>query len=205
MFDTVAGLRWFDWFGYLGMALSIAAFFMRTMIPLRLLAIAATVGLLIYGAMSSSWPNVMLNLVALPVHAWRWREMKMLVRRVAAAQAGQDLSIDWLKPFMTRQRLAAGEILFRRGDAAEGMYFVVAGRLRLAELDCGIGTGEVVGEIAMFSAAHRRTATAVAVEDVELLSIAEADLKQLYFQNPQFGFLPHSTRDASADGECGAP
>ena len=40
----------------------------------------------------------------------------------------------------------------------------------------------------MFSPSHKRTATATALEPVELLSISETDLKQLYYQNPEFGF-----------------
>jgi CRP-like cAMP-binding protein len=51
-----------------------------------------------------------------------------------------------------------------------------------------LGPGEVVGEIAMFSPTRRRTRTIVAETDARLLSIGESELKQLYYQNPHFGF-----------------
>jgi hypothetical protein len=186
--EILAALRWFDWVGYAGMALGISAFFMRTMIPLRVFAIGATLFLGVYGVFNHSWPNVVNNFVALPIHVWRLAEMMRLVRRVKAAAESGELTLAWLKPFMSARRLGAGAMLFRKGDEADHMHYIVAGRIRLDEFGIVLGPGEVIGEVAMFSPAHKRTATATALDAVELLSISETHLKQLYYQNPQFGF-----------------
>jgi CRP-like cAMP-binding protein len=44
------------------------------------------------------------------------------------------------------------------------------------------------GEIAFFTRDGRRTQTAIATSECKLLSIDGDQLKQLYFQNPEFGW-----------------
>jgi CRP/FNR family transcriptional regulator, cyclic AMP receptor protein len=46
----------------------------------------------------------------------------------------------------------------------------------------------VLGEISMFSPDRARTATALCATDGELLVMSEDKVRQLYFQNPKFGF-----------------
>jgi hypothetical protein len=180
-------LVWHDYVGYLGMALGLLSLSVRTMIPLRLLAMGACGSFATYAFVHDAYPTLIVNLVSLPIHAWRAWEMRQLTHRIAAATNG-DLNAEWLKPYMARRTLAAGAALFRKGDAAAELFYIVAGRLRLAELDIEIGPGELVGEIGMFSPTRRRTFGAEAVGDVELLAISESSLKQLYYQNPGFGF-----------------
>jgi CRP-like cAMP-binding protein len=48
--------------------------------------------------------------------------------------------------------------------------------------------GGIFGEIAFFAPDKRRTMTARCVEPCLLLSIDEPGLRQLYYQNPEFGF-----------------
>ncbi len=180
-------LGWHEYVGYAGMAFALASMSMRTIIPLRIFAIGACFTFAIYSAVNHAWPNLIVNLVAMPIHAVRVWEMRQLTRRIAAAVDG-DLNVEWLKPYMAPRRLAAGATLFSRGDAATEMFYVSSGRLRLVELDIEIGPGQLLGEIGMFSPSRCRTFGAVALDDVELLVIGESSLKQLYFQNPKFGF-----------------
>jgi hypothetical protein len=180
-------LAWHDYVGYLGMALGLLSLSVRTMIPLRLLAMGACGGLATYAFVHGSYPTLIVNLVSLPIHVWRAWEMWQLTRRIAAATDG-DLNVEWLKPYMARRRLAAGASLFRKGDPATEMFYIVAGRLRVVELDIEIGPGQLIGEIGMFSPARCRTFSAEARGDVEMLAISESNLKQLYYQNPGFGF-----------------
>jgi CRP-like cAMP-binding protein len=114
--------------------------------------------------------------------------MWLLTRRAGRAASGQTLSIDWLLPFMHPRTIRAGETLFKRGDDAGEMFYIAEGQMRLVAYNVLLGPGEVVGEIAMFSPTRRRTRTVVAETDARLLSIGESELKQLYYQNPQFGF-----------------
>lgn len=189
LIDMIGHMAWYDWFGYIGMAFGLCSMWMATMIPLRLFAIAACAAFGTYSFMHEAWPNFIINMIALPTHVWRASQMIRLVRAVEHAASGPELSLDWLKPYMSRRTLKAGETLFHKGAAADQMYCVMSGRLRLTEFGLELGPGEIVGEIAMFTPGHARTATAVAVDDVEMLAISESNLKQLYYQNPRFGFF----------------
>ena len=96
--------------------------------------------------------------------------------------------MDWLKPFTSTHRLRQADILFRKGDTADAMFFVVSGRYRLEELGMGVLPGQVVGELGLLAPDQTRTQTLVCAEDGEMLQITYEQLKQLYYQNPQFGF-----------------
>jgi hypothetical protein len=180
-------LFWHEYVGYVAMVLGMASLWMRTIIPLRLLAMGACTCMAIYAFVHGAWPAFFLNFVGVPVHAYRAWQMYKLTQRIAVAAHG-DLNLDWLKPYMSRRMLPDRAILFRRGDPATEMFYVAAGKLRIAELDIEIGPGQLIGEIGMFSPTHCRTMTVAASGDVELLAISDSSLKQLYYQNPGFGF-----------------
>jgi hypothetical protein len=172
--------------GYLGAALVIATYSMRTMVPLRIAGIASNVAFIVYGYLAGVYPALLLHIVLLPLNVWRLHEMLKLIREVSAAATG-DLSMDWLKPFMDKRRLQAGEILFSRGDVADELYFVISGRLRLREIGVDIAPGALVGELGMLAPGRLRTQTVEAMEETALQRISYDRLEQLYFQNPQFG------------------
>ncbi|MFX6258523.1 hypothetical protein ABTF80_20940, partial [Acinetobacter baumannii] len=71
-------------------------------------------------------------MILLPLNIYRLREMLMLVREVKKS-VNSDLSMAWLKPFMTERKCKAGEILFYKYEKAEEMYYIVSGRFRLVE------------------------------------------------------------------------
>ena len=68
------------------------------------------------------------------------------------------------------------------------MFYTVTGRYRLNEIEQDIGPGQVIGEIGLIAPDNKRTLTFECIEDGELLAISYAQVKQLYFQNPAFGF-----------------
>ena len=171
-----------------GAALVVAGAFVRTMIPLRWCQVGSNIGFLLFGLLHPSLTTALVAVVLLPINLYRVREMKRLTRRVAASQAASDLSGVWLRPYMKPRKLKAGDILFRRGDIADRLYMLADGRLELVEIRHEIGPGRVFGEIALFSPDHRRTATARCIEDCTVLTIDETTVRELYFQNPSFGF-----------------
>jgi predicted acylesterase/phospholipase RssA/CRP-like cAMP-binding protein len=70
--------------------------------------------------------------------------------------------------------VAAGDVVFRQGDAGDGLFLVTSGRLRVTVATEGtervlhdLGRGSVVGEIALLTD-RPRTATVHAVRDSEL-------------------------------------
>jgi hypothetical protein len=168
-------------------ALILAGTFVKTMIPLRWLAVGSNLGFMVYGALFPSLPMLVLHTLLLPINLYRVFEMARLTRRVNAA-ATHDASDVWLRPYMRRRQLSAGQVLFRKGDLADHLYLLTEGRIELVELGGELGPGRIFGEIAFFAPDQRRTVTARCLEPCQLLSIDESTVRQLYFQNPEFGF-----------------
>jgi CRP/FNR family cyclic AMP-dependent transcriptional regulator len=177
----------FELLGYAGAAVNIVTYSMRTMIPLRIMAIASNCIFIVYGSIGSVYPILVLHAVLLPLNAYRLREMLRLVANVRNA-AQNDLQLDWLKPFMAKRRYAKGDVLFRQGDPAGEMFFTLSGRFLLRELSLELGVGEMVGELGLLAPENRRSQTLECVEAGEVLTIAYDQVRQLYFQNPAFGF-----------------
>lgn len=169
-------------------ALVIASSFVRTMIPLRWLAAGGNLGFLVYGLLHPSLVMVLLHGVLLPFNVWRALDMVRLTRRVRAAAAEDDLSGVWLKPYMRKRVLKAGAVLFRQGDTADRLYFLAEGRIEWVEIGDTMEPGRLFGEIAFFAPDRRRTLTARCATDCTVLSIDGDSFRQLYFQNPSFGF-----------------
>lgn len=173
--------------GYVAAALVFATFYMRTMIPLRVVGIASNIAFLLYGSMAGLVPILVLHSALLPLNLWRLQQIRSLVREVRRTAAG-DLPIEVLMPFMAIRHVAAGEILFRRGEAARELYFLASGAIRLLELDKTLTPGALLGEISLFAPTSERTATAICDGDVKLYTITADKVMQLYYQNPRFGF-----------------
>jgi CRP-like cAMP-binding protein len=74
------------------------------------------------------------------------------------------------------------------GGSPAGPAQRVEASIHLPEVGTTTGAGVVLGEISMFSPDRARTATAVCATDGELLAMSEDKVRQLYFQDPKFGF-----------------
>lgn len=181
------GLTWIDALAWLAAVLSITGSAMRTIIPLRCIGIATNAVSLTYALTMRIYPSITVNLILLPLNAVRLYQMIRLIRQVKQASKS-DLSMEWLKPFMTRRTVKAGEILFAKGDSATCMFYTLSGRYRLNELDIELRQGQVVGEMGFLSPENRRTQTLECIESGEVLNISYDEVRQLYFQNPEFGF-----------------
>jgi CRP/FNR family cyclic AMP-dependent transcriptional regulator len=176
-----------DAMGYIAALLVFVTFWMKTMIPLRALGIGSNIFFIAYGYLAAAYPPLVLHVLLMPLNALRLREMLQLTRRVEEAASG-DLNMAWIEPFTSTRRMREGEILFHKGDTADRLFIVVSGRCRLAESGIDIIPGAVVGELALLSPDKTRTQTLECVERGDLLEITYGQIKQLYFQNPRFGF-----------------
>lgn len=173
--------------GYVASGLVFTSFCMKTMIPLRLAAIASNLAFMLYGLILDLDPILALHAVLLPMNVWRLAQLHRSIRQARAA-AESDLSLDWLLPYMSRRTFRQGEVLFRRGERAKEMFYIVDGTIRLPELGLAVGPRQLIGEIGMFSPSKERLASAVCGSDGALLAISEQKVRQLYFQNREFGF-----------------
>jgi hypothetical protein len=172
----------------LGVGLVVIGSFARTMLPLRWLAVGSDSALVIFGVLQPSTVTLLLAATLLPINVFRAVEVTRLTRRVALAQADGDLTALWLRPYMKTRRLKAGQCLFNKGERANRLYLLVDGEMELSDIGKRLETGRIFGEIALFSPSGLRTHTTRCLSDCSVLEIHERTVKQLYYQNPAFGF-----------------
>jgi CRP-like cAMP-binding protein len=90
------------------------------------------------------------------------------------------------------RRFAAGEVVFREGDASNTCYIVRSGHARAVREHADgrqlalatFGPGDIFGELAMFDD-ERRSATVEAIEPLEALAVMGADMRRLMARRPQ--------------------
>jgi len=173
--------------GYVGAGFNVATYSMRTMVPLRIFAIISNAIFITYAGLAGVFPILILHSILLPLNAYRLREMLKLVANIRKAATG-EVQMEWLRPFMAKRRTTAGDVLFRRGDPASELFFTLSGRFRLEEIGIDLGPGQVVGELGLLAPENRRSQTLACTADGEVLTITYDQVRQLYFQNPEFGF-----------------
>lgn len=171
----------------IGAIFFVATLLMRTMVPLRVTGIISDVFFIGYGVLSGTVTTLMLYILLLPINIFRLGQMLKLVKRARLAAQG-DLSMDWLKPFMTRRKYGQGDVLFRKGDRANEMFFTVTGKFLVTELGIELPPGRLVGELGFLSPDNRRTQSLECTEDGQVLAITYDRLLEIYFQNPEFGY-----------------
>jgi CRP-like cAMP-binding protein len=165
----------------------VATLSMRTMIPLRVFAILTNILLIATAIPTHNYPTLLLHGVLLPLNSYRLHQMLQLVREVKRS-VNSDLSMEWLRPFMTERKCNTGEVLFYKDEKAESMYYIVSGRFQLVESGIVLPVGAIVGELGMLSPSNARTQTLECVESGVVLGVSYDQVEQLYVQNPAFGF-----------------
>jgi CRP/FNR family cyclic AMP-dependent transcriptional regulator len=159
----------------------------KTIIPLRGALIAANLLAMIYSFLHGTYPTFALNAVLLPLNAWRLRSMIDLIRDTEAA-VKDGMNVEWLLPFTRPKNFKAGAILMERGEYATAAYYIASGEVEVVEMNQTFGKGTLLGEIGLFTPDGRRTRTIRCKTDVQTAVIDYDRFKELYFQNPQFGF-----------------
>jgi CRP-like cAMP-binding protein len=165
----------------------VATLSMRTMIPLRIFAILTNLVLIGTAIPGRNYPVILVQALVLVLNSYRLHQMLQLVRDVKKS-VNSDLSMEWLKPFMTERKCEAGEVLFYKDEKAEDMLYIVSGRFRLVESGIELPVGAIVGELGMLSPSNMRTQTLECIEGGLILSVSYSKVEELYVQNPEFGF-----------------
>ncbi len=112
--------------------------------------------------------------------------IRALSRTPILADIGRD-ALRLLAFSVEKTELQAGDILFERGEAADGAYVVVSGRINL---DPGngnsrlVGRGALIGELAL-TVPTDRPCDAVAVEPTHLLFVPRAIFRKMLEEFPQ--------------------
>ncbi|HEY2395257.1 MAG TPA: Crp/Fnr family transcriptional regulator [Rudaea sp.] len=176
--------------GYSAALLVLLTFSMKTMVPLRVAGILSNLFFIAYGFFTHANPILILHAILLPLNGLRLVQILSLVRRVEdASRAAGEADLEWMQMISKDRVIKTGEILFKRGDVANSMYFVLTGRFRINELGVDVGQGEIIGELGLLAPNKARTQSAECVADGRILEITYDRVKQLYFQSPKFGFF----------------
>ncbi|HET6183924.1 MAG TPA: cyclic nucleotide-binding domain-containing protein [Acetobacteraceae bacterium] len=171
--------------GYLASALVFSAFYMRTMLPLRWVAIASNVAFIAYGLPLRLWPVVALHCVLLPLNVGRLLQIKRGLRVLRAGRRG-NLEVGGLVATLRTERHRSGTVLFRQGEEGECAFVIARGEIELPERKVRLGPGDLFGEIALLSDDRTRTASAICATEVELYRIDGAAIIRAFYQDPGF-------------------
>jgi len=160
---------------------------MKTMIPLRVFGIVANIVLFVTAIPTHNYLVMVVQSAMLLMNSYRLHQMLQLIRDVKRS-VNSDLSLDWLKPFMTERNYSAGDVLFYKDEKADSMFYIVSGRYRLVESGIDVPVGAITGEFGMLSPSNVRTQSLECIEAGVVLSVTYDQVEQLYVQNPAFGF-----------------
>ena len=170
-----------------GAAFYVATLMMRTIVPLRIIGIISITFFIAYGVVAGAVSTFLLYLLSLPINVIRLRQMLSLVKKARMSAQG-DLSMDWLRPYMTPRKYRKGDVLFRKGDVANEMFLTVTGKFLVSEIGIEVPPGRIMGELGFVAPKNKRTQTVNCVESGDVLTITYETLLELYFQNPEFGY-----------------
>ncbi|MEY9132786.1 Crp/Fnr family transcriptional regulator [Bradyrhizobium sp. YCK136] len=185
---VLANITLANMFALVGAIFFVATLLMQRMVPLRVANMVGCAFFATFGALSGSVATFLLYLLLLPVNALRLRQLLRLVKKARNATQG-DMSMEWLKPFMTERRYRHGDRLFRKGDAAAEMFLTVTGKFLVKEIGVELPPGRLMGELGFLAPDKRRTGTVECIEDGQVLTITYERLLEIYFQsNQQFGY-----------------
>ena len=86
------------------------------------------------------------------------------------------------------RRIRAGDVIFREGEKADELFVIKSGHVRIQvgnRTMADLATDNIFGEMALIDS-EPRSATAVAITDVELVPISEKQFLFLVTQTPYF-------------------
>src|ERR1700755_3492879 len=142
--------------GYAAAACVFVTFYMKTMVPLRIAGIVSNFLFIGYGYAVDAYPVLFLHLVLLPLNILRLHQMRKLIRQIEEATK-QDLNLNWVKPFSSTKSFVAGDVVFRRRDPADEMFFIVSGCFRVTERSLDLQIGDVFRELGLLNSGRAGT------------------------------------------------
>ena len=111
---VLANITLANMFALVGAIFFVATLLRHRMVPLRVANRVGCTFFAIFGALSGSVATFLLYLLLLPVNAVRLRQLLKLVKKARNATQG-DMSMEWLKPFMTERKYRPGRQTIQEG------------------------------------------------------------------------------------------
>ena len=172
--------------GWIAVVATIATYAMRTMLPLRVLALASNLFFLIYSALEAIYPTMVINGLLLPINLYRIYDIYRTTRLMKNVRPDEK-AFEWLRSLITPVRVLDGEYLFRKGDPADRFFIMLAGEVLLEEINVTQQGEQIIGEVAFLSEDREHACSARCIGPCEIMAVDEAALMRLHSQNPAFG------------------
>jgi hypothetical protein len=203
--DQIMAVEWIEVVGWLASFLTIATYSMNTMMPLRIFAIGSSLCFLCYAFILGLWPLLAMEVILLPINCYRFWQILTLRGRLSRAAETTEADFSVIKRYGKARRIDAGTLIFKRNDPVDRLYFLATGRVIIEELDIEVSAGNIFGEIAFFTDAAKRTATARCLEDATVYEIDKKRFMRLQFEDPSFGLsvMRTITQRLTANGNLG--
>lgn len=93
-------------FGFIGAGLMVTSYLMKSMLPLRVVALVACLFLVLYGYLAAAMPTLLLYGALIPINIKKTMQIHKLVRAIENAKSDTPIS-EWLLPNMTRRTARA--------------------------------------------------------------------------------------------------
>src|ERR1700675_3500964 len=126
----LANITLANMFALVGAIFFVATLLTQTMVPLRVANMIGCAFFVGFGALAGDVKTFLLYLLLLPINAFRLRQMLNLIKKARNATQG-DTSMEWLKPFMTERKYRKGDIVCKKDDPPEEMFWTVPQNSRL--------------------------------------------------------------------------
>ena len=115
-----------------------------------------------------------------------------LLRRIEVVQCLKEEETRQLAAHMRKVSFAPGEVILRQGEAGDSAYIVKSGRVRillsndsgLSEQVACLAAGDFFGEMSLLTG-ERRTATAVALDQVDCYRLDKPELDMVFANRPE--------------------
>ena len=171
--------------GWVAAGFTLAAYSMKTMLPLRVTALFSNIFFIIYGFLVPIYPALALHAVLLPFNAFRLYELLQLEKKAKQTRV-TDNPLAWIGHVVAPVQFRTGDTIFEKGDRPDHVYYLEKGSVTLEEIGVTLSEGEIFGEIAFFTDAQERTQTARAVTECRIMVLDERDFMRIYYQQPAF-------------------
>ena len=110
---VLANINFANMLALVGAAFYVATLMVRTIVPLRIIGIISIVFFIGYGALAGAIATFSLSAVAADQRHSPASDAHASSKKARISAQG-DLSMDWLRPFMTPRKYKKGDVLFRK-------------------------------------------------------------------------------------------
>ena len=172
--------------GWLAVVLKLATFATHSMIPLRVLAMASSVCFIIYSGVFHVWPLLVIELILLPLNAYRLYEIIALRRLVTHMTDESEPDFSAAMAYGKKRVIEAGDVIFTKGDAVDCLYYLAEGRVEIEDQNATVAAGKIFGEMAFFNSSAERSATVRCLEDTVVYELDEKRFTRLQYEDPKF-------------------